>query len=370
MDQTVATALPGEAAAEERHGFAFHGAAMEFFRIWIVNIALSIVTLGIYSAWAKVRTMRYFYGNTELDAHRFDYLANPLVILRGRLIAFSVLAAASIASSFDLLVGISLYYIVIPFLLVPFATLLSLRFRARMSQYRNVRFGFDGSIGGAYWAFVAWPLFTLFSFFVLSPLGYRARQHYMVGKSRFGRLPFSLSLEGWPLYKSYIIAALVGMLSFAVVSIIGGVIAVVIAGVISATGADAETDPAVIEMLVTFLNPITYISILLYVGLAALLNAYLTNYTLSNTHIEGGHRLESTLDPFRYAWISMSNMAVIGLTFGLGIPWARVRMARYRAANTALITTGSLDAIATQEEEDTSATGQEFADFMGLEIGF
>ena len=40
--------------------FEFTGDAKEFFRIWIVNLALSIVTLGIYSAWAKVRTQPLF----------------------------------------------------------------------------------------------------------------------------------------------------------------------------------------------------------------------------------------------------------------------------------------------------------------------
>lgn len=370
MDQAITTAPAEESTAEEFHGFVFHGQAMEFFRIWIVNIALSILTLGIYSAWAKVRTMRYFHGNTELDGHRFDYLADPLVILRGRLIAFGVLAVASIASSFDILVGISFYYLILPLLLVPFATLLSLRFRARMTQYRNVRFGFDGKIGGAYYAMVLWPLLTLFSFFLLAPLGYRARQHYIVGKSRFGRLPFSLSLAGWPLYKSYIIAGLVGMLAFTLVGILGGIFTFGISSFVGAVGTEGEMDPEIIEILTTLLNPITYAGILLYIGLAAFLTAYLTNYTLSNTHIDGGHRLQSNLDPFRYMWIAMSNMAVIGLTFGLGIPWARVRVARYRAACTTLVTTGSLDAIATQEEQETSATGQEFADFLGLEIGF
>ena len=62
----------------------FEGDSLEYFRIWIVNIFLTIVTLGIYSAWAKVRTLRYFYGNTWLDNNSFSYLANPLQILKGR----------------------------------------------------------------------------------------------------------------------------------------------------------------------------------------------------------------------------------------------------------------------------------------------
>ena len=45
----------------------FSGDGGEYFRIWIVNLALSVVTLGIYSAWAKVRRLRYFYGSTRFD---------------------------------------------------------------------------------------------------------------------------------------------------------------------------------------------------------------------------------------------------------------------------------------------------------------
>jgi hypothetical protein len=56
-------------AAIERP-FEFRGEAREYFRIWIVNLALGIVTLGVYSAWAKVRSERYFYGNTGSTACR------------------------------------------------------------------------------------------------------------------------------------------------------------------------------------------------------------------------------------------------------------------------------------------------------------
>ncbi|WP_373776122.1 DUF898 family protein, partial [Neisseria dentiae] len=39
--------------------FEFHGNAGEYFNIWIVNIFLTIITLGIYGPWAKVRRLRY-----------------------------------------------------------------------------------------------------------------------------------------------------------------------------------------------------------------------------------------------------------------------------------------------------------------------
>ncbi|MGA3159250.1 MAG: DUF898 family protein, partial [Steroidobacteraceae bacterium] len=44
----------------------FRGEGGEYFRIWIVNLLLTLLTLGIYSAWAKVRKQRYLYSNTSV----------------------------------------------------------------------------------------------------------------------------------------------------------------------------------------------------------------------------------------------------------------------------------------------------------------
>ncbi|WP_038928812.1 DUF898 family protein, partial [Yersinia pestis] len=67
------------------HRVAFKGEGGEYFSIWLVNLLLTIITLGVYSAWATVRRRRYFYGNTELNGDRFDYHAEPIEILKGRL---------------------------------------------------------------------------------------------------------------------------------------------------------------------------------------------------------------------------------------------------------------------------------------------
>jgi uncharacterized membrane protein YjgN (DUF898 family) len=79
---------------------AFHGNAQEYFGIWIVNILVSIVTLGVWSAWAKVRTKRYFYGNTEIDTHAFEYHATGYQIFKGRVIAVLVFVLLAVASHF------------------------------------------------------------------------------------------------------------------------------------------------------------------------------------------------------------------------------------------------------------------------------
>jgi uncharacterized membrane protein YjgN (DUF898 family) len=58
--------------------FDFTGRSGEYFRIWVVSLFLSVVTLGIYSAWGKVRKKRYLYSHTELDGTGFEFRATPL----------------------------------------------------------------------------------------------------------------------------------------------------------------------------------------------------------------------------------------------------------------------------------------------------
>src|SRR5207244_849139 len=42
----------------------FTGRGSEYFRIWVVNVLLTVITAGIYSAWTKVRKAKYFAQNT------------------------------------------------------------------------------------------------------------------------------------------------------------------------------------------------------------------------------------------------------------------------------------------------------------------
>ena len=71
--------------------FEFSGSAKEWFGIWIVNLLLSVITIGIYSAWAKVRSKKYFYRNTHVEGRNFDYHATGGQILKGRLIVIAAI---------------------------------------------------------------------------------------------------------------------------------------------------------------------------------------------------------------------------------------------------------------------------------------
>ncbi len=134
----------------------FRGRTSEYFGIWIVNLLLSIITLGIYSAWAKVRRKKYFYNNTLIDGVGFDYHASPIAILKGRIIAFVLYLVFVFASGIHPAVSIVLSILL--FIAIPWIIVRGLKFNARNSSHRGLRFDFDGKYGEAALIFLGFPI--------------------------------------------------------------------------------------------------------------------------------------------------------------------------------------------------------------------
>jgi uncharacterized membrane protein YjgN (DUF898 family) len=100
----------------------------------------------------------------------------------------------------------------------------------------------------------------------------------------------------------------------------------------------------------------------------AYIRALVTNLVWNNMR-SGEHCFESTLKPSWMFWLYFSNGVAILFSLGLLIPWATVRMARYRLDNLKLLAAGSLDGFIAGEQEKISAAGEEFGDFFDFDFG-
>ena len=334
--------------------FRFTGKAGDYFRIWIVNLLLSIVTLGIYSAWAKVRRLRYFYGHTSLDGLAFGYHASPIAILKGRLIAYAVVIALAVLGQVAPLAASALY---LPLVMVmPLVLVRAFRFRAANSSYGGIRFGFDGLEADAYRVFLFWPIAVPFTLGLAYPYVTKRQREFFVGDSRHGRSQFGLELPTGRVYRIYLLAAVALLGWFAV-----GVATFVGAGVSDGiTNSEALPGPRVFLAIA-----------LLYAGIGVAVVAVRTafeNLVWNHTLLDQ-HRFESRLRTGRLLWLYVSNVLGIAGTLGLGVPWARVRMARYRAESLSLLPGGLLMSDAIAGGLDAAATGAELSDAMDLDFG-
>ena len=317
--------------------FEFTGTGSEFFKIWIVNLLLTIVTLGIYSAWAKVRTRRYFYGNTLLGGASFDYRANPVAILKGRLIAVGFFMAYSIASNYAPLVGAVLmicFTFIFPWLVVR-----SLSFNARMSAYHNICFGFDGTIGEAAKAFILWPFLAALSLGILSPYAFFRQQQFIVSNSRYGTTGFDFSAGPKQYYVMFFMVFLIAL---------GGV--------------------ALIAGLAPLMGPaIMIIGAVIYLLIFAFITVRTINLRYNHAHL-GKHNLMSNLETRSYTMLVLTNTLGVVLTMGLFYPYALVRTARYKASCIKLQAAGDLGDFIAAQEKEVSALGEEIGEVFDIEI--
>src|SRR5690349_19493845 len=96
-----------QAAAPRTLALGFTGDGREYFRIWVVNLLLTLATLGVYSAWAKVRRLQYFDRNTVLAGASFDFHGNPKAVLAGRALALVLFTAYHFAFGFSTTFGLA-----------------------------------------------------------------------------------------------------------------------------------------------------------------------------------------------------------------------------------------------------------------------
>jgi uncharacterized membrane protein YjgN (DUF898 family) len=204
----------------------FTGKAAEYFGIWIVNLLLSIVTLGIYSAWANVRRKKYFYNNTLVDGVGFDYHANPINILKGRIIAFVLFVIYSVASGinpiFGILMGLAL------FLALPWIIVRGMMFNARNSSHRGLRFDFDGKYGEAALVYIGLTILIIVTLGLALPFVVQRSHKFVIDHHKFGTSHFQMNALVKDFYMIYLklfgVIFAIGLLaSLGMKSLIGGI---------------------------------------------------------------------------------------------------------------------------------------------------
>jgi len=370
----------------------FTGSGGEYFRIWIVNLLLSILSLGIYSAWAKVRRQRYFHRNTRLAGSAFDYHARPAAILLGRIVAAAGLVVFVVAAELQPLAAVGL--LAAWLIGLPWIVHRALRFRHANTSWRGIRFGFLGTVGQAYRALMlpvlAWMLVAgcavglalwqgsdavlglvllaagVGSYALLPLLHYRLRRYHH-DNACLGMLPARSSAGAGMFYGVYLrslVLAVALVLGF-IVLLAAGLVAV--AGIsnaieVAATAPGGAPAVAGLGMVAGAAGWFAWMMVRPY------FLARMQNLVWNRTRI-GPHRFVSRVKVRRLWAIRMSNFVLVLATLGLFLPFASVRLARYRLQSVQVAVLGDLDRIEGGERERIAAFGEEAADLFDLDIG-
>jgi uncharacterized membrane protein YjgN (DUF898 family) len=378
---------PMPLAAPQPLRIQFTGSGSEYFRIWIVNLLLTIVTLSLYLPFAKARRLRYMHGNTLVDGHALGFHGEGKKMLRGYLLVLAFSGAYAAAGHFSPVAGLVALCVLAG--LWPALWQTSLRFRLANTSWRGLRFRFTGSLGGAYSAMlisslpalvfvavsVATPMFgpqppmwlpVLMGLSVLAmlgtvPLGLARIKRYQHGHYRFADETSELTASTGAFYKLWFKAGLISVLPI----MVAGIAMAVILPAMTGPGKRLPTEGQV--MAITGVVLLFYLAVFLAVQPYAV--SRLQNLVWGTTR-SPRLKFHSSLKFSSLAWLTLKNLLLMAVTLGLYRPFAVVATNRLRLEAITIEVQGDAARWSSAHlQAEADASGDAAGDLLGVDLG-
>lgn len=381
----------------------FTGRGSEYFKIWIVNVLLTIITLGIYYPWAKVRNRRYFYANTKLADRNFEYHATGKQLFIGFLIAVGIFIIFQVLSQISPFAGLGLMFVL--FLAIPWLIWRSLIFNMKVTSFSNVHFTFKGKLKQAYINFFVYPFLLMLLIYgvpilasilitnmmlesvsdsigiviaiiaiAVVPVAFylfavikKKNTEYLINGSRYGQGVFETLVEAKKFMMINLKTIGVSLVVFLFMGVTSSFLGVDFGQLALLAPKDKGEgfDPAVLGFLAT----IYAIMILAMILIMSFSITRQRAYVYESTKLDDKATFKSTLRARDFAWVMLSNILLVIVTLGLAMPWAKVRMARLMLENTLVDTSVGFDEYITQKQEEESSLGEQIGDAFDVDVG-
>ena len=391
---------PGRRPGIDNYRVEFTGSGGEYFRVWIVNVLLSVVTLGFYTPFARRRTAQYFYGHTLVADSPLEFTAQQRKMVIGFVLLVVLYATFKTASrsgqdtltSLMLLAGAAL---------APYFWGSAMRFRLNATRWRGVRLQFTAGWGEVYRA--SWPLFVMALAWAASvllmgalvPEGLpAAARRAAQGRVLLATSAAALLVSVWCLmrleynYKSLLVLrgriggqpgrwkpvfgdfvriwlATLGVFLLTVL-VIGAVFALAVGG--SFAVLSKLRGMGLFAILIGIAVAIGT-GLVLFLGSAparAYREARIFHLVWNNIGVGQLARFRCRLQARRYVGLRLRNVLFTLLTLGFYRPFAVVSEYRMKTESVTLHVRGSLDQLAGQLAREEQGLGDAIADAVGL----
>lgn len=301
----------------------FNGQGSTYFGIFIINRLLSVITLGIYYFWAKIKEKKYLYNQTEFNGDNFDYHATGLELLFAWL-KVVVFAAVVIGIQYleilypgnitKIVSGVTIYLIIL--ILTPIALILTQRFRYSRTSWRGIRFSFRGGIKQFLRIYVPGFILTSLTFGIYYYYLHFQTRDFHVNNTYFGDSKFGFDGNPSELFGRFLRAIFLSLFTFSI-----------------------------------------------YWWWFA---AERHRYYWAHTYFSGA-RFRSTIEGYPLFILKFTNLLLVIFTLGLGYPFAVIREIKFMLDN--MFIDGDLDLHEiVQDARSPSAVGEEIADAFDIDL--
>lgn len=382
----------------------FSGSGGEYFRVWIVNVLLSVVTLGFYTPFARRRTAMYFYGHTVVAGSPLEFTAPKRKMFVGFMLLVVLYAAFKLAAETGQDLAVSLFMLG-GAALAPYFWGSAMRFRMSSTRWRGVRPHFAATWGEIYKA--SWPVFAI----ALVWMAVSAVTGMLVdvpaiqaAKGKGPALP-NIPLAAWLLGAGALVATLLCVIrlefnykslqvSRAQIGVQAGrwkpaygdfvriwlatlgvflaclLPGLVILGVIVTTSNGFGERGGLFHFLRIMVLVLVILFILFFSSAPARAyrEARMFQLVWSNVGVSHIARFKCKLKARRYVMLRLKNMFLSLLTLGFYRPFALVSEYRMKTESVTLHVKGGLDQLVGQLVRQQDGVGDAIADAVGLDL--
>ena len=380
----------------------FTGKGFEYFKIWIANILLTLVTLGIYYPWAKVRSKVYFSKNTKLDDKTYNYHATGKQLLLGYLIGIIIVIIYVVIQNFSQLYSyilLGLFFLSFPWLMYR-----SFKFNMRMTSFNNVRFSFNGKLSYMYILYLLYPVIfyiliiaivaaiimiqntvvavvgsiLLFAAFLYGTAFMASKSsNYVYNEIKYGTSKFAIDLKIKEFLKIYtkvfflyiFTMFLIVLVYFGIAYLINSESFLQILSTKDAFSGDNEKLTSIISLILPHLISLYVLMILSFTFIFAYSFVKVRSYIFENLTLDEEISFNSTLKTRKLTMILFTNLLMLIFTIGLAHPWTKVRLVKYIVENTSISSNIDLDKFLNDQNTNESAIGEEIGDALDIDAG-
>jgi uncharacterized membrane protein YjgN (DUF898 family) len=307
---------------------AFKGKGSELFSIQIVNIAFTVLSLGLYYPWAKAKNLQYIFKKIELAGSPFTFHGTGKEMFIGFLKGFGILAAlytiliiGMLTQNPVVIIASFLIYLAGFLVLIPVAIHGMIRYRTSRTSWRGIHMGYRGKLSDMFKVFFKGLVFTMFTFGIYSSWFMVSMRKLVFGNMRFGNAKFSFEGEGSELFMIHVKGLILSAFT---------------------------------------------LGIYFFWYTRDLISFYIDNILIEQ---EGKYsRLDSSLSGTEYLKLTLGNLLIMVCTLGLGYAWVVTRTLSFIIENCEIIGEFDPEGLVQTEEEYKNATFEDVADMLNLGI--
>jgi len=328
----------------------FNGTGGALFGIYLVNALLTLVTLGLYYYWAKVRVRSYLFSQTEFAGDRFAYHGSARELIAGAVKAavlfgipyYALRNAGAFFEESSVAVNAGLQFLawLLLALFIPLAIVGARRYRLTRTSWRGIRFSFQGKAREFMTLWLSGYALTGLSLGLYYPY-YSTKKHaFLTRHSYFGSEPFTFGGDGSRLFRPFLSMYLLAAASSGLAAaVLYGVVGPLLVESLELVGEQGDVLAAILPVTISIMVGVVVFRLLLFPY-----SVTEQRYFWGQTGLGPAEfRLPITVWPFLK--LKLGNLLLALCTMGFAWPWITVRNIRFVTDRLTLVGTDHFDAV-------------------------